>query len=92
METTLRAPEDGAPYWDDLRQKLFRNPLKFVVAEDVVLVAAGALRAFQAADKEHCHAHRNQDGEDVYVRRKPLNQAIHARRPYPATIQNSAVN
>jgi hypothetical protein len=39
--------------------------LHFVVLEEVVLFAARAFRAFQAADEQNRHAHRYQDGQEI---------------------------
>jgi hypothetical protein len=43
-----------------------------VMAEDIVFIAARAVRAFQAADKKDCHADRYQDGDSVSDCRKPV--------------------
>jgi len=44
------------------------------MAEDIVFIAAVAVRAFQAADKKDCHADRHQDGNSVFDGRKPVGQ------------------
>lgn len=46
-------------------------------AEQVILVAAWAIRASQAANKKHRNAHRHHNGQDASTRRKPMNQAMH---------------
>jgi hypothetical protein len=48
-----------------------------MTAEDIVFFAAGAVRAFQAADEEQSHTYRDHNGKDVSVSRKPVNQAVH---------------
>jgi len=53
--------------------------LDFVTIEDVVLFAAGAAGALEAADKQHGHAGSNEDGEDGLVGREPVDQAMHGR-------------
>jgi hypothetical protein len=45
-----------------------------MTAEDIVFIAAGAVRAFQAADKKDCHADRYQDGNSVSDCHKPVGQ------------------
>jgi hypothetical protein len=47
------------------------------MAEDIVFIAAGAVRAFQAADKQDCHADRYQDSDSVFDGRKPVGQTAH---------------
>ena len=54
--------------------------LEFVAAEEVVLFAAGALRALQAANDEHGYACRDHNSKDVSVGHKPMNQAIHTEQ------------
>ena len=54
--------------------------LEFVAAEEVVLFAAGALRALQAANDEHGYARRYHNGKDISVGHKPMNQAIHTEQ------------
>jgi hypothetical protein len=48
-----------------------------VVAEQIVLVAARAFRALQAADQQNRHPRRHQDGKEIRIRRKPMNYAMH---------------
>jgi hypothetical protein len=57
-----------------------------VPPEDVVLVAAGAVPASHAAENQHAHARRNQQREDNFVDRKPMDQ-VHADQPYPQETQ-----
>jgi hypothetical protein len=42
------------------------------MAEEVVVFAAGAVDALQAADQQQGHAHRNQNGDGVSINRKPM--------------------
>jgi len=63
-----------------------------MAAEEVVLVAGGALGALHAADKEHRNAHCNQDGDGVFDGREPVNQAFHNQRPYSKGIQRSGAD
>jgi hypothetical protein len=48
-----------------------------MVAEEVILAAAGTVRAAHAAHKENRHTHRHDDREQASIRRKPMNQAMH---------------
>jgi hypothetical protein len=48
-----------------------------VALEEVIFVAAGAVGALQAADEKDRHAHRNQDGENIFIDRKPMEQSSH---------------
>ena len=41
-------------------------------AEDVVLLAAGAVGALQATDEEDCHTQSYEDGENTRIRRNPV--------------------
>jgi hypothetical protein len=45
--------------------------------EDVIVVAARAVRALQAADQEHSDSYRDQDGENIFILRKPMEQSNH---------------
>jgi hypothetical protein len=60
---------------------LWTAALDSAVTKELVLVAAGAVRALQAADEEQGHAHRSQDGEDFFMHRKPVNQTNHCLYP-----------
>ena len=51
--------------------------LDFLPAEDLVLVAAGATRALQAADKKDSHANSYHHRKGVFVDGKPVNQGVH---------------
>jgi hypothetical protein len=51
--------------------------LHLVAAEEIVLFARWAVRAAQAADQQNCHTHRNQNGDHISVRRKPMNRVLH---------------
>jgi len=55
--------------------------LNFVVVEELVLVAAGAVRALQAAEEKYSHSNRCENGEGIVIVLKPLNQAKHRRQP-----------
>jgi hypothetical protein len=48
-----------------------------MVAEKVVLFAARAVRALQAADQKHSNTHRHKDGKDVRVDQEPVHKIIH---------------
>jgi hypothetical protein len=48
------------------------------MAEDVVLVAVGAVGALQAANQQHGYTYCNQNSDGVSVVRKPVNQAFHS--------------
>lgn len=52
--------------------------LHAVVAEDVVLVAAGALDAAKAADQKNCHSGRHDQCQKASARKEPVNQCIHS--------------
>lgn len=56
--------------------------------EQVILLAARALRAFQAAHKQHRDPHRDQDGQEIRIRREPMYHAMHnfALRSYSAAL------
>lgn len=75
FETGIRYVEDTFPLWK-LREPfgwakgLWRSEL--VTIEELVFVAAGAVRALQAADKENGHSQCNQDGEHARVRFDPM--------------------
>jgi hypothetical protein len=51
--------------------------LHFVAAEEVVLVAAGAVGASQAANQKNRNAHCHQDSQEAAVRREPMDQMMH---------------
>jgi hypothetical protein len=51
--------------------------LKFVAAEQVVFVAAGAVGASQAADKQDRDTHCRQNSQDASVRHEPMDQMMH---------------
>jgi hypothetical protein len=53
------------------------SPLEFVAVEEIVLFAAGAVGALQAADEEYGNTDRDQNGEDIRVDHKPMKHAIH---------------
>jgi hypothetical protein len=37
------------------------------------------MRALEAANEEHCNAHRNQDGKNTSVHREPMSKMLHLR-------------
>jgi hypothetical protein len=43
------------------------------MTEEVVLFAAFAVSALQATDKQERHAHRDKNGEQVFVCDEPMN-------------------
>jgi hypothetical protein len=61
-----------------------RDLLQLVAAEEVVLLAAGAVRAPQAADEKHGHTHRYHNGKGISVGRKPVNQTAHTEGDHTA--------
>jgi len=67
------------------------KPLHLVVVEEVVLLAAGAIGALQAADEEHGYAHRHEDGQNASVDSKPVHQSIHAHSTSRSNHQNRAL-
>jgi hypothetical protein len=52
-------------------------PSNFVVGEDVILLATGALCAFQAADEKNSHTQGHEDGKQIRVRHKPMDNTMH---------------
>jgi hypothetical protein len=52
--------------------------------EELILVTAAALGAFQAAHKQYCHARRDQDGKNALIRRKPMRYRMHLGSPFCA--------
>jgi hypothetical protein len=48
-----------------------------VALEEIVFLAAAAVRALKATEKKHRHADRDQDGEDISVDSEPMQQAAH---------------
>jgi hypothetical protein len=53
-----------------------------VMLEDVVLFAAGALCATQAADKQNRHAQGHQDGQHICICREPSNCKMHKKEAH----------
>jgi hypothetical protein len=49
------------------------------MAEDIVLIAAGALGALSAAPQKHRYANRHDQGKSVSVHRQPVNQTAHMK-------------
>jgi hypothetical protein len=48
-----------------------------VALEEIVLLAAAAVRALQTADEQHSHTHRDENGEDVSIDSEPVHKAAH---------------
>jgi len=57
--------------------------------KELVLLATRAIRALEAANQEHSHAHSYQDGQHIRVDREPMNNAMHKPRPLFKTESNS---
>jgi hypothetical protein len=51
--------------------------------EKVILLAAIALGALEAAHQKHRHAHRDQHSQNAFVRREPMHYGLHFRSPFP---------
>lgn len=51
--------------------------LHLVMLKDVVLLPTGALRAFQARDQQESHTHGYEDGQQIRIRCKPMNEYAH---------------
>lgn len=60
-----------------LRTEVCGQALELGWAEEIVLLAAGAVGALHAADEEDGHAHRDQNGENTFVDHKPMKHAVH---------------
>jgi hypothetical protein len=58
-----------------------------VAAEDVVFFAVSAVRALQAADQEHSHSDRHEDGECVIGGCEPMDQVMHIECPWVQYIE-----
>ena len=56
------------------RRRAEAAQLHFVATEDVILFAAGAVGALEAADEEHSHSQGDQDGQHTCVRRIQCNR------------------
>ncbi len=52
----------------------------FMTLEKVVLFAARALRAFQAADQQNAHGQGDEHRQQSRICRKPMNQNMHKCR------------
>ena len=74
--TPLSFPLGRTSAWRVLCPEL----LHLVASEEIVLLAARAFRALQAADQQHRHAYRYQDGKEIRIRRKPVGYAVHKQR------------
>lgn len=48
-----------------------------MAAEEVVLIAAGAVGASEAADQKNRNAHCHEDSQNASVRREPMDQMMH---------------
>lgn len=73
----IRRMANALPSRDALSLKRSPKVLNFVVLEQVILLAARALGAFQAAHKQHRDSHRDQDGQKIRIRREPMDHAMH---------------
>ena len=51
--------------------------------KEIVFLPAVALGAPETAHNQHCHADRNQNGEDASIRRDPMPQVLHIWPPTP---------
>jgi hypothetical protein len=60
-----------------------------MVAEEIVLAAAGTVRAAHAANKEDGHSHRYHNGEQASIRREPMNQVMHIQGHHIVTSEIS---
>jgi hypothetical protein len=57
--------------------------LNFVALKELVLLALGAMRAFQARNQKNRYAYRDQHGENVPVHRQPMRHIVHLGSPFP---------
>jgi len=60
--------------------------------EELVLLILRAVRALQAADKEHRYSHRNQHGKDASILRDPMCQGLHVQSPFPGSFDPEMAN
>jgi hypothetical protein len=56
---------------------VFERDLELVVLEEIVFLAAVALGALKAADEQHGHAYRHQNGENASIHCEPTHQVLH---------------
>ena len=68
-----------------------RLKLDFVPAEEIVFLAAAALGALQAADQQHGHAHRHQNGQNALIHNKPVLRCCILLTPIRASALNLAL-
>jgi hypothetical protein len=61
--------------------------LNFAALEELIFLAAGAARAFEAANKQNPDSYCHQDGEKGLVGRKPMDQSMHFTKPTPNSIK-----
>jgi hypothetical protein len=52
--------------------------------KELILVAAAALGALQAAHQQHRHAKRDQHSKNAFIRRKPMGYRVHLLSPLRA--------
>jgi hypothetical protein len=65
-----------------LAYRISENALtRYVAAEEIVLIATGAIDAFKAAGQQNSYTCRDQSGKGVSIDRKPVNQIIHRQSP-----------
>jgi hypothetical protein len=54
-----------------------REDLHFVALEELILLAASAFGALEAADNKHGHSQRHQNGEHRRIQPEPCQQTVH---------------
>jgi hypothetical protein len=65
--------------------------LDFPALEQLIFFAAAAFGALQAADKKQGNPYRYENGEDVFIDSKPVNQAMHVGRPDSREISSKSI-
>jgi hypothetical protein len=58
-----------------------KSDLHLVAVKKVVLIAARALGALKAAHEQNCHTRGHNHGQQIRVRRKPVNKRMHKATP-----------
>lgn len=51
--------------------------LELVTAEELILIALGAVGAFEAAYKQNCNTQRDQNGQHTRVRTDDVSDRVH---------------
>jgi hypothetical protein len=51
--------------------------------EELVLFPAAALGALKAAHQKYRYAHRDQHGQNAFIRREPMRYVLHFQSPFP---------